>query len=122
MPQRETIGPIILQKWRGTDERTQPTNVQEGFFTLALGTYFGLGDNCERIPGKTLVKKFNFPILSLYQFGNIVFIQTLNSLLCCTVSELFAGSIAPETKENRITENNQLRITQDSNQRVTNDV
>lgn len=75
MSNRETQLAISLQQWRGVDQRTSPTLVQEGFFVFSRGVYFGLGDNAERVPGKTLSVKLPGPILQIFQFGSNAIIQ-----------------------------------------------
>lgn len=79
MSQRETQISGSLQQWKGVDQRSQPTLVQDGFFMMSKGMLFGFGDNVERMPGKRLSTKMDDAIVSIVQFGRIAFLQTLAS-------------------------------------------
>lgn len=80
MSQRETQLSISLQQWRGVNQRTSPTLVQDGFFVMSRGVFFGLGENAERIPGKKLSGRLPQAIFQIYQFGDAVLIQTFDKL------------------------------------------
>lgn len=80
MSRRETQLTVSLQQWRGVDQRTSPTLVQDGFFVMSRGVYFGLGDNAERVPGKALAGKLAKAVLQISQFGNNVLVQGLGEL------------------------------------------
>lgn len=88
MSERETQSEGSLQQWKGVDQRTQPTLVHDGFFSMIRGTFFGLGDNASRIPGKRLVLKLAVPVFNLYVFGDIVLVQGQTTLYMLPVSEL----------------------------------
>lgn len=98
MAQRETILAAVLQQWRGINQRTQPTLVQDGFFVMARGVFFGLGDNAERIPGKKLAGALTFPIFNICVFGDNVLVQGISSLSILPISDLLAGTILPDPK------------------------
>lgn len=119
MSQRETKLDIELQQWRGVDQRTSPTLVQDGFFVMSRGVFFGLGDNAERIPGKHLVLRANQAVFNLVQFGSQALVQTLGELRMISVNELMTGvAPAPPAGDFRITEDGNIRITEDGNNRV----
>lgn len=87
--QRETQKSAIAQNWKGVDQRTQPTLVAEGYFIMSYGTIVGFADGgIERLPGKKLAIKIAGPIVNVIQFGDITFIQRLNSLAIIPTSEL----------------------------------
>lgn len=89
MSERETVGNVSLQQWRGMDQRTQPTNVQDGFFTSARGVYFGLGDNAERLPGKVLHFLLAQGVFGIYVFQQLALLQTQTKLLAMPLADLF---------------------------------
>lgn len=90
MSERETQISISLQQWRGVDQRTSPTRVQDGFFVMSRGVFFGLGENAERVPGKRLSGLMDDAVFNLVQFGDRVLVQTMTKLLIGDVSE-FVG-------------------------------
>lgn len=118
MSERETILSVSLQQWRGVDQRTSPVRVQEGFFVMSRGVYFGLGDNAERIPGKALSGRLDFAALQIYQFGNQIVIQGLGKLWMVDAISLFNREIT--LSENRVTQAGEIRVTEDGEIRVTN--
>lgn len=121
MSERETKLSISLQQWRGVDQRTSPVRVQDGFFVMSRGVYFGLGDNAERIPGKQLAGKLDLAALQIYQFGNNVMMQGLGRLWMIDSASLFAGDFTFENiTTDRITEAGDLRIIEDGETRETN--
>lgn len=91
--QRETRIAGSTQRWRGVDQRTQPTLVQEGFFIMARGTYFGLGDNVERLPGKKLSGVLPGPVFQMTVLGDIVILQSFDKLYTVPLSELLTFTI-----------------------------
>lgn len=93
MSRRETHLGISLQQWRGVDQRTSPLRVQEGFFVMSRGVYFGLGDNAERIPGKTLTGTLDKAVVQAFGFGDVVFIQGLGKLWMIDQSSVFSPGI-----------------------------
>lgn len=94
MSQRETQVQSSLQKWKGVNQRTQPTLLEDGFFSMSQGIYFGLGDNAERIPGKQLAGYLQgLSIFNIFQFGNISFIQTKTKLFSVPTSDLINFSV-----------------------------
>jgi len=95
MARRETNLRSDLQQWRGVDQRTQPTLVKSGFFVMARGVFFGLGNNAERLPGKTLTLKSASPIFSITVFGELAFVQTLDNLYSIPLAEIFDPSYVP---------------------------
>lgn len=96
MSRRETQLAISLQQWRGVDQRTSPTLVQEGFFVMSRGVYFGLGDNAERVPGKSFAGLMPSAVLSMYALGDQVIIQTLGATWLSPLSELIALDLTLE--------------------------
>lgn len=88
MSERETQIEGSLQQWRGVDQRTQPTLVQDGFFVMSRGVFFGLGDNAERVPGKVMSGKLAGPVFNIQQFGNRVLVQGMSELWIADVEEL----------------------------------
>lgn len=87
MSRRETRVDSDLQKWRGIDQRTQPTLLQDGFFTISRGIYFGLGE-AERLPGKSLSYQFDGPVFVIAQFDNMAILQGYNEVFMVEVNEL----------------------------------
>ena len=119
MSRRETQIDGELQQWRGVDQRTSPVLVQEGFFVMSRGVFFGLGENAERIPGKVLAALLEDPVFNLVQFGSKVLIQTMDDLLMCDVSDLMGGDFPPPIVEDfRITEAGDTRITEAGDSRI----
>jgi len=90
MPERQIQTVASLQQWRGVDQRTQPTLVSDGFVTWSRGLFFGLGDNAERIPGKTVSLKLTGSVFNLMPFGDKMLVQTLDSVQIIPISELLA--------------------------------
>lgn len=92
MPERELVATNVINWWKGVDQRTQPTLVQDGFFSMTRGTYFGFGDNCIRLPGKKLSTQLPSSILVLFpiQIGTITIIQTLGVLYVVDTASLLA--------------------------------
>lgn len=89
MSQRETQKSGSLQKWKGVDQRTQPTLIADGYFLMSDGAILGFTDDgIERLPGKTLAVKIASPIVNIVQFGSITFIQQLSSLAIIPTAEL----------------------------------
>lgn len=88
MSNRETQQNSSVQSWRGVDQRTQPTLVQDGFFTMSRGVFFGLGDNAERLPGKEILAYLDEPIFQLFINGNNLLIQTMENLYSVALSEI----------------------------------
>lgn len=80
MPEREIRQVASLQQWRGVDQRTQATLVKDGFASFSAGLFFGLGDNAERLPGKTLSLVLPSPIFHIQPFGSGALVQTLDIL------------------------------------------
>lgn len=66
----------------------QPTLVQDGFFVMSRGVYFGLGDNAQRLEGKLLSAFMGEPIFSLTVSGNLLLIQTMNNLYITPIASL----------------------------------
>lgn len=88
MSNRETQLPSSIQKWKGVDQRIQPTLVQDGFFVMSRGVYFGLGDNAQRLEGKLVSAFMGEPIFSLTICGDLLLIQTLNNLYMTPIASL----------------------------------
>lgn len=116
MSRRETQIAVSLQQWRGVDQRTSPTLVQDGFFVSARGVYFGLGDNAERVPGKQLSGKLEAAVLQVSQFGNNVLVQGLGKLWFTDVQGLLDFEIsfkpdAPPAPDISDVANTSLKVT-----------
>lgn len=94
MSNRETQIGSSIQQWRGVDQRTSPTLVQDGFFVFSRGVYFGLGDNAERVPGKTLSVKLSGPILQIFQFGSNTIIQSYGQIDFVDTASLINKDVA----------------------------
>lgn len=88
MSERESQTSSSLQQWRGVDQRSQPTLVQDGFFMMSRGVFFGFGENAERIPGKALKMLLDDPIFNIVQCGDVTFIQNFDSLQMIPTAEL----------------------------------
>lgn len=88
MSRRETQIQISLQQWRGVDQRTSPVLVQDGFFVMSRGVFFGLGENAERVPGKVLSQYMVDPVFNIFQFGDKVLIQTIDELWIADIDDL----------------------------------
>ncbi len=97
--QRETQGGASLNQWKGINQRTQPTLVQDGFFTEGRGVFFGLGDNAERIPGKRLSGQLDRSIFSITPFQGLLFIQGYDTLSLIPKEEVsdFFVTFTPDT-------------------------
>lgn len=93
MSNREIQDTSSVQKWRGVDQRTQPTLVQDGFFSMSRGVFFGLGDNAERLPGKTVAANLGLPIFQVFVIGSIALVQTTTDLYTVPLSDLLAGQV-----------------------------
>lgn len=118
MPNRESQIQTFLQEWKGMDQRTSPVRVQEGFFSNTNGTYFGLGENAERVPGKLIAGQIkNDMIVNLHYFDQQVLIQGINGLYILPYADLLARNIVP-TQYDRITQDGNIRITEDGNTRI----
>lgn len=119
MSQREIRSPSQLQQWKGVDQRSQPTLVQNGFFVMARGVIFGLSENVERISGKKLALLVDSSIFNLSQFNKNVFVQTKESLRMISVEELINFEETPVSPltNNRLTEDGNLRVTEEGDTR-----
>lgn len=93
MSQRETHIPSSLQQWRGVNQRQSPVRIPDGFFLNAYGTYFGIGENAERMPGKLLAGVVPSPVLQFFVLGPKVIIQTLNKVYMTDLTELLNLSL-----------------------------
>ncbi len=93
MAERETQISGVLQQWRGVDQRTQPTLVQDGFFVMTRGVFFGLGDNAQRVPGKRLAGLLPAAIFQIVQFGEIAIVQSMNTVNIVPIAELAAFAV-----------------------------
>lgn len=87
MSNRETFIENEIHSWKGVDQRSQPTLVPSGYVTNARGCLFGSGES-ERIPGKQLAGKLSDPIFHLYNFQEITFVQTFDTLYIVPTLEL----------------------------------
>lgn len=113
MSQRESIGDVSLQQWRGVNQRLQPTLVPDGFFSDVRGVMFGYGENAERLPGKVASGFLGTPILGIFAFGQIAILQTIDSVITIPLSEIFGGEILPLPT---IDDNNDLPILDSNNE------
>jgi len=76
-----------VEVYRGMNERTIPANLENGEYTRTKGVSFREG-RASRIPGKKLKEVVGDPVLRIYQFGNIVLVQTRYNLLKTTVAAI----------------------------------
>lgn len=81
MPQRESIGETTINKWKGVNQRVQPTLVPDGFFSSSFGVYFGLGDNAQRLPGKVLKSLLAGPVFHIKPWGGFAIVQLKDSVI-----------------------------------------
>lgn len=118
MSERETQIQTSFERWRGVDQRTQPTLVQTGFFSSVRGVYFASQSNAQRIPGKVPVFKLNDAVLGIIAMGTTVFVQCLDTL---RITDLASLQIPPEVNlpildegSNDILDENGLQILDDA--------
>jgi hypothetical protein len=87
MSERETLSGDSIQRWKGVNQRTSPTIVQDGFFSHSMGVYFN-NEGVVRIFGKRLAGKLGGPIFHIFQIEGIALLQTQTALWSVTVAEL----------------------------------
>ena len=95
MPVRETIGDQVVQEWKGINQRLQPTLVPDGFFSVALGLYFGLGDNATRVEGKKTAGKLTEAIFNIHVLGKVAILQLKNSVVTVPLTDLLNFTVVP---------------------------
>lgn len=93
MSNRETPIESSINNWKGVNQRIQPTLIQEGFLTNAIGCFFGLGENAERLPGKRLAGFLDEPIFNIFPFDKIVIVQTMENLYAIPMEDLLEFNI-----------------------------
>lgn len=94
MPIRETEGPQVIQQWKGVNQRLQPTLVPDGFFSIAYGVYFGLGNNAERIGGKVTSGKLTEAVFNIHVLNDIAILQLRSSTVTVPLSDLLLKTVA----------------------------
>lgn len=85
----QASSPHKSEKYKGQDSSTSPTGLDEGVFSLCRG---GVPKNggFARIPGKTLrdTGLTTGGIITIYQFGNQVVVQTYIGVVIFSITEL----------------------------------
>lgn len=87
MSERETLSGDSIQRWKGVNQRTQPTLVEDGFFTGSIGLFFNT-DGVIRLDGKKLAGNIGKPVFSIFQVDKIALLQTTTQLLIIPIEEL----------------------------------
>lgn len=87
MSERETLSGDVIQRWKGVNQRTQPTLVPDDFFTSSRGLYFATY-GVVRLDGKHLVGRLDGPVFSIFQFGKFAFVQTTTKLWSIPIAEI----------------------------------
>lgn len=59
---------------------------------MSRGVFFGLGDNAERLSGKTLLLKLDTPVFNLFSFGDKVLVQGFASLQMLSARDLIIST------------------------------
>jgi hypothetical protein len=92
MSERETSTGDSIQRWKGVNQRTQPTLVKDDFFTSSRGLYFG-PEGVIRLFGKRLVGKLDGPVFGIFVFGAFAMVQTTTKLWSIPIDEITSFAI-----------------------------
>lgn len=92
MSERETLSGDSVQRWKGVNQRTQPTLVEDGFFTGCTGLYFNT-DGVIRLNGKKLAGNIGQAVFMIFQLDKIALLQTTSQLLAIPIEELLGFSL-----------------------------
>lgn len=76
-----------VETYRGMNERVIPGNLENGEYTRTKGVIFREG-RATRMQGKALKAVLTDPVLSIFQFGQVVLIQTPTTLYKTTVTAI----------------------------------
>ena len=76
-----------VETYRGMNERVVPGNLDNGEYTRTKGVIFKDG-RANRMQGKSLKYVLGGSVLSIFQFGEIVLVQTPTTLYKTTVSAI----------------------------------
>lgn len=76
-----------VEVYRGMNERQLASNLENGQYSRTKGVSFRNG-RASRIPGKVLKGTAGDMVLGIYQFGNLVLVQTRGTLYSTTVTDL----------------------------------
>ena len=76
-----------VETYRGMNERQLCSNLENGQYSRTKGVSFRNG-RASRIPGKVLKGTVSGAVMQMFQFGNLVLVQTPTTLLKTTVTNL----------------------------------